>query len=80
MYKNIKIKKDGTFIIDYNGMPFHITENYPTADMYGVEMTHAKVKEYADSHQDEVREYEEPVYTLDPETEKQIIQKIIVLK
>lgn len=73
MYNNIRIKKDGTFIIDYNGMPFHVTEDYPTANMYGVEMTYAEVKKYADSHQDEVREYQEPVYTLDPEIEKQIL-------
>lgn len=73
MYKNIKIKKDGTFIVDYNGMPFHITEDYPTADTYGIEMTYAEVKKYADSHQDEVREYEEPVYTLDPKIEKEIL-------
>lgn len=73
MYKNIKIKKDGTFVVDYNGMPFHITEDYPTADMYGIEMTYAEVKKYADSHQDEVTEYEEPVFTLDPEIEKQIL-------
>lgn len=73
MYKNIKIKKDGTFIVDYNGMPFHITEDYPTADMYGIEMTYAEVKKYADSHQDEVREYEEPVHTLDPKIEKEIL-------
>ncbi len=73
MYKNIKIKQDGTFIIDYNGMPFHVTEDYPTADMYGIEMTYVKVKEYVDNHQNEVTEYDEQEYTLDPEIEKQIL-------
>ncbi len=73
MYNNIRIKNDGTFVVDYNGMPFHITEDYPTADMYGIEMTYSEVKKYADSHQDEVREYEEPVYTLDPKIEKEIL-------
>lgn len=73
MYNNIRIKKDATFVVDYNGIPFHVTEDYPTADMYGIEMTYAEVKKYADSHQDEVREYEEPVYTLDPKIEKEIL-------
>lgn len=73
MYKNIQIKKDGTYVIDFNNMPFHITEDYPKAEQYGEEMTYTKVKEYADSHQDEVTEYQDLIFKFDPDTEKQIL-------
>lgn len=84
----IQAKDDGTFIVDFNGMPFHVTPEYPKAEQYGIEMTHAAIKAYAKAHPDEVCEYAEPaievpemtdeektalrIYELEAETQKLI--------
>lgn len=57
----MKIQTQGAnFIIEFNGMPFQVTKDYPKAEQYGEEYTYAYIKEYAKNHPDEVSEYVEP--------------------
>lgn len=61
MYRNIRRKADGTFIVDFNGLPFHVTPDYPAAEQYGEEMTYGAISAYAEANPLEVADYEEPV-------------------
>lgn len=56
----IQRKSDNTFIIEFNGMPFHVTPEYPKAEQYGKEWTHAYISRYAETHPEDVEEYREP--------------------
>lgn len=49
MYNNVQRKKDGTFVVDFNGLPFHVTPEYPAAERYGEEMTYGALSAYAEA-------------------------------
>lgn len=51
---NIKRKNDGTFIVDYNGMPYHIISK--------MESEYTAVSEYVKQNPEKCTEYIEPVY------------------
>lgn len=51
---NIKRKNDGTFIVDYNGMPYHIISE--------MEDEYEAVKEFVKLNPDACTDYVEPVY------------------
>lgn len=51
---NIKRKNDDTFIVDYNGMPYHIIPK--------MESEYTAVSEYVKQNPEKCTEYIEPVY------------------
>lgn len=51
---NIKRKNDDTFIVDYNGMPYHIIPE--------MESEYTAVSEYVKQNPEKCTEYIEPVY------------------
>lgn len=62
LYNNIQSKSDGTFIVDFNGSPFHVTPEYPRLEQYGQALTYAAIKAHALAHPEDVRQYVEPVF------------------
>lgn len=68
----IQRKKDNTFIIEFNGLPFHVTPDYPTSELYGIEMTHALINEYVVTHPEDVMDCVEPAVEISEEQQKQM--------
>lgn len=74
----IQRKNDDTFIVEFNGLPFHITPDYPTSELYGIEMTHAVINEYVVTHPEDVMDYVEPEVEIPEISEEQQKQMAIV--
>ena len=53
---NIKKKNDGSFIVDYNGMPYHISKSNEMLEKYNW------LSEYVKTNPEKCTEYIEPVY------------------
>lgn len=71
----IQRKNDNTFIVEFNGLPFHVTPDYPTSELYGIEMTHAAINEYAEAYPEEVTDYVEPAVEIPEISEEQQPQR-----
>lgn len=55
VYKNIQKKADGSYVLEKNGMPYHVPNEGEFAEEYGF------IDKYATAYPDEVTEYVEPV-------------------
>ena len=60
----IQKKQDGTFVVDFNGLPFHVTPEYPTVEQYGEGLTYVYIMEHAKSHPEDVSDYIEPEFEM----------------
>ena len=59
IYQNIRKKTDGSYLIDFSGMDYQVTPDYPENGDYCYENVHA----YALQHPNEVNPYEDaPLY------------------
>lgn len=55
-------RKDGTFIIDHDGMPYHVVSREIDPDnIYDID----EIKAYAEKHPDEVQEEQKKEYSVD---------------
>ncbi len=74
--KNIKIKKDKSYIVDYENMPYHIPNNGEFKEQY------SWVSEYVKNNPEKVEEYIEvkPVYTKEELAEQVRIERNIKLE
>lgn len=66
IYKNIRRKKDGSFVVEKEGYPYHIPDNEEFAEEYKM------INEYVTENPSEVSEYIEPVML----TEEEIFEKM----
>lgn len=66
IYKNIRRKKDGSFVVAKEGYPYHIPDNEEFAEEYKM------INEYVTENPSEVSEYIEPVML----TEEEIFEKM----
>ena len=71
-YNNIRIKQDGSYIINLNGMDYHVTQEYPAHGAY----TYANLHAYVGAHPDEVTNYVEPLPP-EPETKQYNVEDAI---
>lgn len=55
VYKNIQKKTDGSYVLDKNGMPYHVPNTGEFAEEYEF------INKYAEAYPEEVTEYQEPV-------------------
>lgn len=55
MYKNIQRRSDGSYVVEKQGMPYHIPNEGEFAEEYEF------INKYATAYPDEVAEYIEPV-------------------
>lgn len=63
-YKNIQKKADGSYVLEKNGMPYHI----PNTDEFAEE--YEFINKYAEAYPEEVTEYQEPVVEQAPVDER----------
>lgn len=68
IYKNIRRKKDGSFVVEKEGYPYHIPDNEEFAEEYKM------INEYVTENPSEVSEYIEPVML----TEEEIFQELTI--
>lgn len=66
IYKNIRRKKDGSFVVEKEGYPYHIPDNEEFAEEYKM------INEYIAENPSAVSEYVEPVML----TEEEIFEKM----
>lgn len=64
VYKNIQKKADGSYVLEKNGMPYHIPNNEEFAEEYEF------INKYAEAYPEEVTEYQEPVFEQAPVDER----------
>lgn len=55
VYKNIQKKADGSYVLDKNGMPYHVPNTGEFVEEYEF------INKYAEAYPEEVTEYQEPV-------------------
>lgn len=55
VYKNIQKKTDGSYVLEKNGMPYHVPNKGEFAEEYEF------INKYAEAYPEEVTEYQEPV-------------------
>lgn len=53
---NIRKKNDGTFVVDYNGLPYHISQSAEMLEKYNW------LSEYVKTNPEKCTDYVEPVY------------------
>lgn len=63
-YKNIQKKADGSYVLDKNGMPYHVPNTGEFAEEYEF------INKYAEAYPEEVTEYQEPVVEQAPVDER----------
>lgn len=63
-YKNIQKKADGSYVLDKNGMPYHVPNTGEFAEEYEF------INKYAEAYPEEVTEYQEPVMNQAPVDER----------
>lgn len=56
VFKDIQLKKDGSYVCEYNGAPYHIPNGYGYEDKWAEVTAHLLI------YPEDVREYEEPVH------------------
>lgn len=64
VYKNIQKKADGSYVLEKNGMPYHIPNTGEFAEEYEF------INKYAEAYPEEVTEYQEPVFEQAPVDER----------
>lgn len=64
VYKNIQKKTDGSYVLEKNGMPYHIPNTGEFAEEYEF------INKYAEAYPEEVTEYQEPVINQAPVDER----------
>ena len=64
VYKNIQKKEDGSYVLEKNGMPYHILNTGEFAEEYEF------INKYAEAYPEEVTEYQEPVVEQAPVDER----------
>lgn len=63
-YKNIQKKADGSYVLEKNGMPYHVPNEGEFAEEYEF------INKYAEAYPEEVTEYQEPVFEQAPVDER----------
>lgn len=66
VYKNIQKKADGSYVLEKNGMPYHVPNEGEFAEEYEF------IDKYAKAYPEEVAEYVEPVRDELPQDERLI--------
>lgn len=64
VYKNIQKKTDGSYVLEKNGMPYHVPNTGEFAEEYDF------INKYAEAYPEEVTEYQEPVFEQAPVDER----------
>lgn len=64
VYKNIQKKTDGSYVLEKNGMPYHVPNTGEFAEEYEF------INKYAEAYPEEVVEYQEPVVEQAPVDER----------
>lgn len=64
VYKNIQKKADGSYVLEKNGMLYHVPNNGEFAEEYEF------INKYAEAYPEEVTEYQEPVVEQAPVDER----------
>lgn len=64
VYKNIQKKADGSYVLEKNGMPYHVPNTGEFAEEYEF------INKYAEVYPEEVTEYQEPVINQAPVDER----------
>lgn len=64
VYKNIQKKADGSYVLDKNGIPYHVPNTGEFAEEYEF------INKYAEAYPEEVVEYQEPVINQAPVDER----------
>lgn len=64
VYKNIQKKADGSYVLEKNGMPYHVPNTGEFAEEYEF------INKYAEAYPEEVTEYQEPVVEQAPVDER----------
>lgn len=65
-YKNIQKKADGSYVLDKNGMPYHVPNKDEFAEEYEF------INKYAEAYPEEITEYQEPVINQAPVDERRV--------
>lgn len=63
-YKNIQKKTDGSYVLEKNGMPYHVPNKGEFAEEYEF------INKYAEAYPEEITEYQEPVFEQAPVDER----------
>lgn len=64
VYKNIQKKADGSYVLEKNGMPYHVPNEGEFAEEYEF------INKYAEAYPEEVTKYQEPVIEQAPVDER----------
>lgn len=64
VYKNIQKKTDGSYVLEKNGMSYHVPNKGEFAEEYEF------INKYAEAYPEEVTEYQEPVINQAPVDER----------
>lgn len=64
VYKNIQKKADGSYVLEKNGMPYHVPNTGEFAEEYEF------INKYAEAYPEEVTEYQEPIVEQAPVDER----------
>lgn len=64
VYKNIQKKADGSYVLEKNGMQYHVPNEGEFAEEYEF------INKYAEAYPEEVTEYQEPVINQAPVDER----------
>lgn len=64
VYKNIQKKTDGSYVLEKNGMPYHVPNKGEFAEEYEF------INKYAEAYPEEITEYQEPVINQAPVDER----------
>ena len=64
VYKNIQKKAGGSYVLEKNGMPYHVPNKGEFAEEYEF------INKYAEAYPEEVTEYQEPVVEQAPVDER----------
>lgn len=66
VYKNIQKKADGSYVLEKNGMLYHVPNTGEFVEEYKF------INKYAEAYPEEVTEYQEPVIEQTPVDERQV--------
>lgn len=66
VYKNIQKKADGSYVLEKNGMPYHVPNTGEFAEEYEF------INKYAEAYPEEITEYQEPVINQAPVDERRV--------
>lgn len=67
VYKKIQKKADGSYVLEKNGMPYHVPNTGEFAEEYEF------INKYAEAYPEEVTEYQEPVFEQAPVDERLVL-------